>query len=252
VLLALGVSAILLYGLQVRMVRLSKAASALDSAQERQTLRNYLRQHVSCPDTLKRDLCVLGLVPMTKRNSDQTKETIVTDQGAGSKFGRYTVRAECDSNVKYLDVRVAKLQAGATLRSTLSTDFLPDSFGKIVTWNDAKSQLFPPGSELCSKGNRPVDLTRKNDYGIIAGQHKVVQPSQVSFPGSGQNTVSIFQQFGTRHDLCILGVVAGTNSQYVTDVTFDAIQDEWKITLNLTEYCVNPIGCYKETLFYCY
>ena len=152
VLIAIGIAGILMANISTMLTNGFSGSAKISLDIDRDALKSMLLTSTSCGNTLTAGGCTAGtLLDLKRVHKDGSIRTIATKSGAGTKFGRITVRAECNSTGDGVVLRSALLSATGNLTSTLSSAFLPEPLtGKLVTWADQKSLLFLAGVEMCS------------------------------------------------------------------------------------------------------
>ncbi len=117
---------------------------------DRQALLEYFQRQVSCAYSYSDLTCPSSTFVPLYKNYNGSKKTIV--EPTGTKFGNWTVRAECSPNNKGLVVRAVRLKAGGTVNSTDTAQFLPDPLTQTTyTWNSPLALLQPSPQTICPK-----------------------------------------------------------------------------------------------------
>lgn len=153
VLVALGLTGIIATVVSSLMEQGMAGKSHFQNAGDREVLRRMMVSAVSCEDSLTPGICSSpgAIVPLRRRHSNGSLSVIASSSGAGTKYGKFTVRAECNATGDGLIIRAVMLADSGTLSSTAAADFRPDPLTKRVeTWQTSKSLLMPDNVELCS------------------------------------------------------------------------------------------------------
>lgn len=156
VLVGMGLVALLAVAVNRMMSLGMKAQFKVNLDMDRIAIGRHLMARVSCTDSyIVGSTCASpGPKPMYDSNGD----IIIPNTGSGKKFGKFTVKAECNEAGDGLIIKAARLKAGAGLTSTSPSDFLPDPLtGRIITWNDVASKLYPDGVDIC-----PVSVSERS------------------------------------------------------------------------------------------
>jgi hypothetical protein len=127
-----------------------KGEQSLSLKMDRLIVAQTLFTSVSCSNTLP-GTCTPGALQTLRRVSKTgVVSTMVTNTGAGTRFGQLAVRAECNATGDGLIVRAAYLNPKASITTSNLADFRPDPLtGKKYTWADDQTKLYPDGIELC-------------------------------------------------------------------------------------------------------
>jgi Tfp pilus assembly protein PilV len=141
-----------------------KSKAHIQDNVERESLAAFFASATSCADTLPSGQCTAGnLLNVKRRLTDGTIVTIASNVvNAGTAYGAWTVRGECEPAGNGVLLRVAHLAAGGDLNSTADSNFRPDPLTqKITHWSDDDSLLLPKivipsggvsGLALCTGG----------------------------------------------------------------------------------------------------
>lgn len=127
-----------------------KSENRLRQNYDKNALKMQLLQAVQCPEVLNSSICA-DFLTLRRISSSGLGPVLISGIGQGSKFGAWTLRAECNATHDGVVIRAAQLSSTGTLTSTQDVDFQPDSLtGKIVKWSDTASLLFPENIEICT------------------------------------------------------------------------------------------------------
>ena len=119
---------------------------------DRTAAQIHLSNAVDCTATLQGSSGASPgtLIQILGRTPSGAAITLVSNSGAGTKFGNLTLRAEI-SPAGLIWLRYARLTAKGTIRSTSSSDFVANPLtGQVVTWSSPNSLVFESKLELCS------------------------------------------------------------------------------------------------------
>lgn len=168
VIVALGLAGMIFAGISAGLGTAFKASASLSLDGDREALKQMLLTAVSCSDTVTAAACAQPIIELKRRHANGTVSTLATRTGAGTKFGKWTIRASCNATRDGIVVRAARLAPGGTLTSTSNTHFLPDPLSnKLVKWSSPESLLFGPGVEICALP-APDAALRKIATGIVS------------------------------------------------------------------------------------
>jgi len=129
----------------------SSAKSKQDT--DKSAITMFLINNRSCSETLPSSTCTPGsLVELKRKTSDGRVKTMLTNSGTGTRFGRWAMRAVCNTTGDGFRLEGARLRPGASISSNSPGDFLPDPLkNKVITWSDTREvSLLPEGlGSLC-------------------------------------------------------------------------------------------------------
>jgi hypothetical protein len=162
ILMAVGLaSLVVMFGSQVFMTG-QKQVDDLRLQDELLALKSKLITQLDCDKTIV-DVTVCDTPGTLVAVKDGAGEVLFGNSGSGTRFGEWTVRAECVGDSDGLALRVARLKPTGTLASANVNDFLPDRLtGRTYTWSSPESLLFGTGVTLCSFNDRlaRIDKTK--------------------------------------------------------------------------------------------
>ncbi|MCX6116657.1 MAG: hypothetical protein NT027_03885 [Proteobacteria bacterium] len=130
-----------------------KGQKALELRMERAGILQYLNANLDCSKNITSSLCPSS-GPVQLLRSDGS--VLISKAGTGTKYGNWTLRADCLSSGDGYAIKAAMLLPGKTLASTQNDNFRKDPLtGKTVNWNSSDALLMPAGEGLCqaSGGN---------------------------------------------------------------------------------------------------
>lgn len=106
---------------------------------ERDAILRQLVRKVDCTRSFPEGTCSTGGAKMLL---DKDGHVLVSATTAVTKFGRHTVKAECNATNDGLVVKSALLMPSGTLASTADIDFVPDELNnKVKTWSHPSALL---------------------------------------------------------------------------------------------------------------
>ena len=114
-------------------------------------IRDMVKNLTSCTDTIPLGTCTDDQILEIRRlgpDSGTPGDVLISDDGGDpTKFGKWTVRAECQNNS--IVFRAALLATSGSLNSTAPEDFKANMQGNVFTWNETETLLFPQGVAMC-------------------------------------------------------------------------------------------------------
>ena len=119
-------------------------------AVEKSLIKDALNKNVDCVKTMQSAACPQSS-PVVIWGKDTSGAAVVigSNSGAGTQYGRFTVRAECGSNGGLI-IKAARLRNGGSLTSTAAQDFIPEPLtNQVVTWSSSSAFLMNGTEELC-------------------------------------------------------------------------------------------------------
>jgi prepilin-type N-terminal cleavage/methylation domain-containing protein len=137
----------------------ARAKAELREKLDRTATKQTLITSIDCVQT---GLCAAGVQVALRREDGSV--LIGASPTAPTRFGSYAVMARCVSPTEGIEIRAAKLKVGKPVTSTDPNDYEPDQLsGKVTTFGDAESQLFPAGVNLCASVAPPPTLRIKEE-----------------------------------------------------------------------------------------
>ena len=157
-----------------------------------------------------------GLVPLMKRsNSGITSELVGI---AGKKIGFWTVRAQCNAANDGVEIRASRLKPGALPSSVDDIDYYTDPLTekRIPRFDEAASNLFPSGTELCASAPSTSQVVTGAYQGTgnwnswtsntaVKSIHLGFKPSTVSIRAMPLGDGYAFVQFGAEKTVTMPG-----------------------------------------------
>lgn len=135
------------------MTNTMSAQTKLSNDVNKEAVKMFILSSTSCDSTAAAATCTNpGDLVELRRMSGANPTTFVSRTGSGTKFGDFTVRAECPAagQTGYV-VRIVRLTQSGNLNSTADADFRTDPLtGRRTKWTDAQSLAFPSGVTLCA------------------------------------------------------------------------------------------------------
>ncbi|MEZ4743293.1 MAG: hypothetical protein R3B45_12750 [Bdellovibrionota bacterium] len=178
----------------------------------------------ACDLALPSGSCTPGnLLKLERRHTaSATTSVLVSDAGAGSKYGTWTPRAVCNATGDGVLLQMTRLSSSGNLHSTHDNKFAKDPLtGKIIKWSDPESYVFGVGVEMCSDGNMPFSIenscvTKSTSFGGPIGLGT----------GIGQLTCD-----DTNHRIVSGGgTCTGTVGRFFMESSTAISSNTWKIT----------------------
>ena len=165
-LVAVAVMGILASVLTQLMTNMMRTSQHLEIKGDRQALKQLILESLSCSETFKptaEEVCRQPRITLKGKHPDGTPFDIISS--AGSKYGRWTYRAECNSS-KQVVVRATLAKSLSAISSNNRDDFLPDPLNKKqYTWSADESLVFPSGTSLCGTGYKLVNIVTSTYQG---------------------------------------------------------------------------------------
>lgn len=147
VMIAMGISSAVILGWTATLSTGLRGQKSIQVNVDRIAITKFLMQKVDCGKSFDNTTCTAG---GPKKLLDKKGLTVVSDAGAGTKFGGLTIKSECNAANDGLTIKAATLSSTGQLTSTSPSDFLPNPLtGKTQTWEDAKALLLPETISLC-------------------------------------------------------------------------------------------------------
>ena len=150
VMIALGISSAVVLGWTATLSTGLRGQKSIQVNVDRIAITKFLMQKVDCGKSFDNTTCPTSGAGGPKKLLDKKGLTVVSDAGAGTKFGGLTIKSECNAANDGLTIKAATLSSTGQLTSTSPSDFLPNPLtGKTQTWEDAKALLLPETISLC-------------------------------------------------------------------------------------------------------
>lgn len=248
IIIGLGIVGILMMFLSDSLKLAFRGSKSVTLRTELEAIRRTMLTRVSCANSFNASTCSTAGQLVALR--DRTGAVIIGNTGAGTKFGDWTVRAECNASLDGVFLRAARLRSNGTLTSSAASDFIPDPTSNVtVTWSDPKSLLFPSGTFICpSSGNfnlanyrlgapttltAPAALTSGTSteeigsftYTAIGNRLEISSRVQLQARGTGRTAaLRLLVMSGSttiRQDATVHRVDGNTNCQVITIGSFD-------------------------------
>ena len=149
-----------------------KAQHHMELASDREAIKRNFLETVNCGLTMKASGGCTPNAAMVVNRKDASGAAIpmTTTTGVGTKFGKWTVKAKCNSLGDGITILAARLADGGTLSSKEDKYFRPDPLsGNVVTWDDPKSLLFPKSIDLCMGSSSNTAEWVNVDSGAVSG-----------------------------------------------------------------------------------
>lgn len=148
VIMAMGLMGILSIGIMKFFDNNNRLVQNTNIKMDKQAIILDLQSRAICPDQAIL-LASCGAPGVLVDLKDAAGKIIVSK--SGSKFGHFTVRAECNSSKNAIVIRLTRLSDSGTVNSTADADFKPDPLtSKIIKWTDPGSLGQPVGTNFCS------------------------------------------------------------------------------------------------------
>ena len=148
VLIGMGISSAAMWAWNATLMQGMLGRRVIENNLDRAATARFLMGKVDCDKSYVEGVtCATG---GPKALLDGNGNTIVSDAGAGSKFGSLTLKAECLPTNDGITFKATNLSSTGTLLSIAASDFEPNPLTqKTVSWSDPKSLLLPEGIALC-------------------------------------------------------------------------------------------------------
>lgn len=131
-----------------------RSQKRLELRADREAIKQLMLSAVSCTETIPPEGCAANEPVEVKRrtHSGDSRALVKIPSGAhGTRIGAFAVTAYCNADGDGIIVRAARLKKGRSFDSVESSDFVSDPItGKIGTWQDDDSRIFPKDADLCS------------------------------------------------------------------------------------------------------
>jgi len=153
VLVAAGIFLLIAVQMQKQISSSMRGQALLRDLSDLEAMKRLLITTIDCNASMQADPCIYQgqIVALRRGNSN---DDFISASGSGTRFGHWTLRAECNDADGDVIVRAARLKPGSLLTSESAEHFLPDPLtGRVYTWQDTRSLIFPAGLPLCPAGS---------------------------------------------------------------------------------------------------
>lgn len=158
VVIAAGIMITLSYQFASFMIYNLKAMKQYELKSDKEAAKRLLISSVSCADSLPYGSCKPGSnISIKRRSKISGVKTVI--ENYGTKFGSYTLKAECSGSGDGIVIKAARLAKNGNVFSKNLNAFVPDPLTqKIATWESEDSLVFPQGFELCAGGGEDAEM----------------------------------------------------------------------------------------------
>lgn len=153
VLIALAIGGVGIGLFSQTLVQLFKGQKQIDHQSELAAISHFLLTKVSCRNSIDSNTCSTSgtLIELVDHHNNK----IVENSGKGTKFGRFTLRAECGGEGEHVIVRANTLTSRGHLNSNNRQDFAVHPLTKKKEpWRSSKTLVFKRGIALCPINNQ--------------------------------------------------------------------------------------------------
>lgn len=173
-------------------------------------LAEHLMARVDCTASYVDGITCPSAIPVKLLREDGS--TLVSNTGTGTKFGEWTIRAECLASNDGIAVKAARLKPGKLLNTTLATDFNADPLTrKIETWSHENSLLMPDSIGICPNSSSAVSgslLGASAKFVAGVGPVSVVLPKGTNWViMTGQSNNTSYNSWTSEDTVLLNGVV---------------------------------------------
>ena len=219
IMVALAIAGILMAFMSESLKTAFRGSKSVSLKTDLEAIKRTVLSRVSCVKSFTTSTCATaGQLVQLKDSSDNV---IISGSGAGTKFGDWTVRAECSADKDGIFMRAVRLRSGGTLTSTASSDFIPDPLtNSSVTWADTHSLLFPANTYICPTGAEVaarVPMPARESYASVSNGPGTWSCTAGQCAGSDGRIFGIYTK--SPDEICVdRGYRYATGSCYIANV----------------------------------
>lgn len=179
VMVAVGLGGIVVAGMTQMITNSMKAQKRVSNDVDKSAIKQMLLDVVDCKETL--DHCNGTQPSKVYRHRKDGPELFIKNTGTGSRFGFWTLRANCNGTDDGLIVRAARLKEGKSVLSNNKANFQPDPLSnQTYTWTDYQTLLFSDGVEICTGHAGQYNI--QSGWGYLSHTSSWLEQKYFKFP----------------------------------------------------------------------